>query len=127
MPSDLRTSSPASRQPRHTGIVLAVLTGLVGILFSCGSVRKDELVCEEAVARLSDCCPSFDPRRFDCEYIQSCAGSNVPVVDEHAAECIRARACDDLASTGICAGLIRLSNVPYPSSVRGEIEREACR
>jgi hypothetical protein len=104
-----------------------VLAILVGIVLSCGSVRNDELVCEEAVARLENCCPTFDPRRFDCEYIDSCNGGNLPAVDEHAAQCIRDRACGDLGALGICAGLIQLSDEPYPVALRDAIEREACR
>lgn len=110
---------------RRLGPALVVL--LVAIALSCGSVRDDELSCEEAVARLQDCCPGIDPRRLNCEFETSCSSSNVPVVTERAAECIRARACADLEARGICGGLERLSKEAYPSSRRAEIEAEACK
>ena len=97
----------------------------MSIVLSCGSIRDDELVCEEAVSRLEDCCPSFEPRRFSCD--RGGCNPNVPALDERAADCVRERACGDLQSKGICENLIRLSNQPYPSSLTDEIEREACK
>ncbi len=100
---------------------------LVGVALSCGSVREDELLCEEAVSLLEDCCASLDPRRLNCEYQTSCASSNVPVVTERAADCIRARSCADLRTRGTCETLVRFSKDPYPSSRSAEIEAEACK
>lgn len=109
---------------RRRGRVGAV-TLLVVVVVSCGSIDDEELQCEEAVARLEDCCPSFEPRRFNCRP-NGCNGTP-PALTEDAAECIRERGCSELRSSGSCDRLVRISREPYPSFARDEIRAEACR
>jgi hypothetical protein len=96
----------------------------VAIALSCGSVRDDELQCEEAVSKLENCCPGFDIGRVRCEY-SSCDDSRNPDIDVNGAECIRATSCASLMTSGKCANLTRLSQDVYPSP--SDIEKEACR
>jgi hypothetical protein len=83
-------------------------------------------VCEDAVARLQDCCAGFDPVRFNCQSESSCDGAVAPAVTVRAGDCIRARSCSELNSAGVCSGLIRLSYEPFPDQNQTEIERQAC-
>jgi hypothetical protein len=116
-----------TKRGRRRPSIGAALVAVLAVLLACGSVPDDEFLCEEAVARLEDCCTGFQPRRFNCENVRGCNSNRVPAVNERASECIRDRGCADLESTGVCASLTRLSNQPYPSSLIAEIEREACR
>ena len=96
----------------------------LAIALSCASMSPEELLCEEAVSRLEDCCPGLDARRFSCE-----TGCNSPTtaVTEQASECIRDRSCDDLKNKGSCTALTRIANEPYPASATFVIEQEACK
>jgi hypothetical protein len=45
-----------------------VVLGLLTVaLVTCGS-NEDQVLCEEAVARLAHCCPGFDASLVDCAY-----------------------------------------------------------
>lgn len=103
---------------------LFVLAAL-GVALSCGEIRADELLCEEAVVRLVDCCPGFDARRVNCVYVSGCSGTTRPNFSEGTSECIRGRSCDALRDRGTCA---RVSAIE-PDAIRGEgsrFDREVC-
>ena len=110
---------------RITGPI--AFAGVVAVVLSCGEIREDEMLCEEAVSRLDECCPEIDPRRLNCIYQDGCGTDLTPVFTAAASECLRDRGCDDLKSRGVCDGLKKLSYVPYPYQVRREFEAEACR
>jgi hypothetical protein len=79
---------------------LLVAAALGAGLF-CGSIREDELDCEEAVARLRSCCPGFSPDAVDCRYREGC-GPVYPQISTADSDCIRATACETLVATGVC-------------------------
>jgi hypothetical protein len=100
---------------------------VVAVVLSCGDLRESEMLCEEAVSRLDECCPEIDPRRLNCIYQQGCGTDLVPVFTVRASECLRERSCETLRDQGICDGLQQLSYQPYPYQSRIEFESEACR
>lgn len=100
---------------------------VVGVVLSCGEIREGEMLCEEAVSRLDECCPEIDPRRLNCIYQDGCGENLQPVFTVRASECLRDRACEVLKDQGICDALRQLSYQPYPYQSRFDFEREACR
>ena len=100
---------------------------LVGVALSCGDISEEEMVCEEAVARLETCCPEIDPRRINCVYAQSCDAELVPVLTPRASACVAETSCDDLKARGSCQRIRELSFEPYQYQSRPALEAEACR
>lgn len=113
-----------SRRSRRGPLLFA---GAVAVVLSCGEIREDEMLCEEAVSRLDECCPNIDPRRLNCVYNDGCGTALVPVFTPAASDCVRERACADMQARGICDGLRQLSYQPYPFQERSAFEKEACR
>ena len=68
--------------------------------------REDEVECEEAVARLAKCCPSFDPRALECSYYDHSGSCGIdvqyPALDEATSKCILALDCGSLEQSGVC-------------------------
>lgn len=110
---------------RPTGPIAFAL--VVAVSLSCGDIREGEMLCEEAVSRLDECCPEIDPRRLNCVYQDGCGTELRPIFSVAASDCIRDSSCEALQSKGICAGLKQLSYEPYPYQSRFEFEKEACR
>lgn len=110
----------------HRSTPFAVML-VVGVALSCGEITEDEMVCEEAVARLESCCPEIDPRRINCVFAQGCNTELAPVLTSRASECLGEASCADMRDRGICAGIRQLSFAPYQFQSREEIEAEACR
>ena len=61
-----------------------------------------ELDCEEAVAYLEKCCPTFHPTTLRCVQTSGC-GSEVPAITSQQSSCIRGKSCEALRDLGICA------------------------
>lgn len=116
-----------NRSRRPAGAIFAL--GVAGVL-ACESsayeedtyqFRQSVLSCEEAVARLIDCCPGFDGARVDCLYFHGkysgCTTTNEktinPALSTAESQCIRDTACDSLVSSGVCA---RAQDARPPSS-----------
>lgn len=110
----------------HRGGPLA-FAAVVAVALSCGEIREDEMLCEEAVSHLEDCCPNIDPRRFNCVHDEGCGTQLFPVLEPQAADCVRNASCRDLQNKQICDGLRQLSYVPYPFEDRTAFTSEACR
>lgn len=110
-----------------TGPIAFAAVVAVVLSLSCGDIRESEMLCEEAVSRLDECCAEIDPRRLNCIYQQGCGTDLVPVFTVKASECLRERPCEVLRDQGICEGLKLLSYEPYPYQSRIEFENEACR
>jgi hypothetical protein len=119
------------RRTRKGGI--AIVTAIVCILFACGHINDDELLCEEAVARLEDCCPRFDVRVFNCREYQGCYDSVSPDLTTKASNCVREKSCEELVAQGLCESLTQLALGGSPTfSPNGTanprtLETEACR
>ena len=94
------------------------------MMFACSSAdhdtnnfRADVIDCEDALARLTSCCPGFDPGRVQCTYYHdkshSESGCSSHTIDTYAHEtpalsideshCVITRTCDDLVAGGVCA------------------------
>lgn len=76
----------------------------------CYGVREDELRCEEAVARLADCCPGFDTSRIDCAYYATCNGTHRPDIPITEARCIAAASCATVDQSAICERVLDPTN-----------------
>lgn len=82
----------------------------VGLSLGCG-IRQDELRCEEAVAHLIDCCPSFPHDSVSCEYSEGCS-TYYPDFSVAQSDCIIAKSCDAIRAAGLC----QVSGSPGPDA-----------
>ena len=104
------------------GIVAAIV---VGLSLSCGAITHDELACEEAVSRLSDCCPGLDTRGLSCvDSSGGCSGEAKPTVTSRASSCVLGKSCSDLG--GACSGVIAYAQVPDTLKDTSVLESEVC-
>lgn len=112
---------------RGTRLAISFATA-IALSISCGSFTREELACEQAVSKLSDCCRGFDARRLPCVEVQGgCNGDADPVLTLKASKCVVDTSCDALLARGTCSRLVAQSLVPHPLKDREEIEEEACR
>jgi hypothetical protein len=79
-----------------------VVAACVATVFACTAPREDELECEEAVSRLSHCCPGFDSTRYRCIYTAGCHSDTQPDISVENARCIRRESCAALVTSGAC-------------------------
>lgn len=82
----------------------AIVAGAVAIILGCteGGLREDAVLCEEAVARLGECCPGLDETRFSCRYKAGTCSTSYPDFTSNQGECIREMSCADVARDGFC-------------------------
>jgi hypothetical protein len=80
----------------------SLLTAAVLLFLAARCLRPDEMHCENAVARLADCCPRFQASRVSCQYVEGC-GVSYPAISEDDSRCIVGKSCSALVSDGICA------------------------
>ena len=66
---------------------------------TCG-IREDELRCEEAVAKLVECCSGFVATEIGC-YYTGCGTSPAITIEE--SRCISSQTCAVIVSSGVCA------------------------
>jgi hypothetical protein len=105
-----------------------VTIGVISVVLSCGEIREDEMLCEESVSKLTDCCPNIEPHRFVCIYDQSCGGQFLkPVFSAKASGCIHDRTCDELRARGTCEQLRAMSLDPNDRANIPAFEAEACK
>ena len=87
---------------------LVIVLTLSSSLVRGTGFREDEVVCEEAVAHIADCCPDFDPQagpegaRVSCEYDESACDARLPDLSADESACIRELSCAELKERGIC-------------------------
>ncbi len=91
-------------------VLLAVI---LGALSATQCLRQDEVECEEAVARLSECCPRFDAKAISCRYQEGgcMARTLYPTLTPAESECILEKSCAELLSQKTCAAIARKSAV----------------
>jgi hypothetical protein len=89
-----------------------------GNLHGCLSeTRSSEVECEEAVARLEECCGDSGhalrciDRSESCDFVD-----NSPDIDSDQSDCLRALSCDDLRAQRLCEAFLD-----------PELRSEACR
>jgi len=77
---------------------------LFAVHCSSGGWGQDELDCQQAVAHLTDCCPSFPASSINCESENQgelCAHT-VPAFSVTQSQCITSEDCSTLRSSGVC-------------------------
>jgi hypothetical protein len=72
----------------------------------------DVMWCEEAVERLVDCCPGFDPRRLSCRHSHhfssgGCGSGSErsdvwPALSAEESSCVKATSCTTLIERDVC-------------------------
>ncbi len=112
---------------------MGVLFGLgVALVLACGSDKKDDnqfrtdvISCEEALARLSSCCPNFDAQPVECNYYyyydDGCGVATTqkvePAFTEAESECVRDTPCEVLRSSGVCTRAALARSPSFSSTV----------
>lgn len=89
-----------------------------------GQFRKEVLVCEEALARISACCPGVDGDAVVCDFRHESTGGcgegtrdNVdPALSVAESECVIQTSCEKLNSDGVCARVKEAR--PYVTKIR---------
>ncbi len=106
---------------------MVLVATLLKLTFSC--VAPEEFRCEEAIAKLEDCCGgAFDPHAIACERDLSCKYNQAgvrPEINERAASCLFGRSCADIRARQMCASL---SDPRIRENLDGKsnVERIAC-
>jgi len=94
------------RTPLALGRSVRRILKLLGVLIvwgvTCGAIRKDEFLCEEAHARLSECCPNFPKGESYCSFSEGCGNTSYPALSPEESNCIRTASCEKIRSNGIC-------------------------
>lgn len=67
-----------------------------------GGLRQDELQCEEAVAKLLECCPDFRAEEIACNYSDGCGSTQYPALSIETSECIRDMDCETIVARSVC-------------------------
>ena len=80
----------------------------MAISFIAGAaIDIEEIACEEASAKLIECCDDFELRARSCnaDFGSGCGepDSDVPWIRKHETQCILQRKCSQLEAEGICA------------------------
>lgn len=95
---------------------------LAGVLLGrvnggCAGMERSELQCEEAVARILDCCSLGEIPGVQCSHYDDGCGEVVPEIDVAESRCIRAASCGELEARGVCAWAAAPGYVTTPPSV----------
>jgi hypothetical protein len=100
-----RTRTVKQRRRLRAPLLFVVLLGAMPMT-QC--LRQDEAECEEAVARLIECCPGFDPAAINCEYVKGDCdqGSVYPSLSAPDSECILGKSCEALNAQKVCDAVI---------------------
>lgn len=92
------------------GISLLLACGGSGDEHDNNNFRPDVIECEDALARLEKCCPSFDATLVRCQYDYSkstgCGATSIdsvqPALTTAESHCIRNTSCEDMVRDGVC-------------------------
>ncbi len=114
---------------RRSRVTALAITLLIALALSCGAISKEELACEQAVSRLSDCCPGLDTRRLPCvdSAGSGCSGKAEPTLSPRASSCILDSSCDALKAKGACDVVVEQSYVPHAIKDERVIEQGVCK
>src|SRR4051794_20914059 len=106
------------------GMVAALVVAL-----SCTGITQEELVCEHAVSRISDCCPNVDARLLPCVETQGgcTSGEAAAVLTLRAGECVLEQACDAFRAAKKCETISAYALVPHVNKDRAKLEAEVCK
>jgi hypothetical protein len=94
------------RRPIGSYLVFGLLTGV--FLARCHDISNDEFLCEEAVAKLMECCGKSHPdvAALDCTYRASNGGCSPtrPNIAHATSICLLNHRCEELQQFGTCNG-----------------------
>ncbi|HEX7601753.1 MAG TPA: hypothetical protein VF316_09115 [Polyangiaceae bacterium] len=91
---------------RLPGILAWLAVGVVAIPPTACTVRSDEFLCEDAVAKLRGCCSSAAIDAIGCTYdAETCAPPVYPQLNETESRCIIGASCAQLRSGGCVTGM----------------------
>jgi len=109
-------------------IVSILFVGGILVALSCTGITRAELTCEQAVSKITTCCPEVDARRLPCiETEGGCAsGEAIAVISQTAGECILDLECTQLQQSGKCQKLLEYALVPHAKKDRVAIQTEVC-
>ena len=84
-------------------LLLVMAAGLGPGVVQCGG-REVEFRCEEAAAKLRDCCPGVDVQQLSCNFQEAsgCTPAQNPLLSIDESHCIVDRDCAQLQA-GVCA------------------------
>jgi hypothetical protein len=82
---------------------VVLLTVFLAAVLCCAGIREDEVLCEEAAAHLSSCCPGFDVSSLGCTYNSGCGTTTYPARSVKASQCINGETCPQLVSSDVCS------------------------
>jgi hypothetical protein len=91
-------------RPRARARLAATAAALLLAAVAVRCLRRDELHCENAVARLQDCCGAAFPDVIGsyCEHQETGCGTVLPAIGADDADCIASSSCAELVERGIC-------------------------
>lgn len=91
---------------RHLKLLTLPFLLFSSIVFLLGlsDFSEEDLHCEEAAAKLRNCCPTLDIESLSCYTARGCDGDTVqsPVLRLAESHCIEDLSCDELALLGVC-------------------------
>ena len=79
--------------------LLCVIAG--GFLMGTGGLNERELSCEEAVAKLTDCCPGLRSEPSWCYESDGC-DEQYPWLSIDESDCILQKDCDTILAANVC-------------------------
>lgn len=98
--------------------VLLVVLLLGPTLVDCGATAG-ELVCEDAVAHVTSCCPSLSASAFECPHYGGGCEDLRATLSTTESRCLRALDCETLVAHDLCARIAtRLAGGDAGSEVR---------
>lgn len=65
-------------------------------------LREDEFECEQAAAKLQECCSGFVVTALECTYSTGCGTTSYPALSLDEARCITESTCAELVSRKVC-------------------------
>lgn len=82
---------------RRSRLIHALRVSLL-MSFGCGVEVAGDFECEEAVARLKECCPELNPRAVDC----TGGVCNLTDLNLDESTCIQALSCTEIRELDLC-------------------------
>ncbi len=95
----VHSGTMAHVKPRRAGAAVAAAVVLALVALRC--IRGDEMLCENAVSRLQQCCAGFVVSSGYCTYSDGC-GVTYPTISESDSKCVADASCEYIVDHDIC-------------------------
>ena len=94
------------RLRRAPGWIALVAVWVVCFPPTACTIRSDEFLCEDAVAKLQGCCSPESTAKLQCKYIHAyCTEPTYPSFDEDESRCIIGASCSELRGGACVSGV----------------------